>query len=55
MHKFRIIYFDDNDDRRSKIFTALNSDDAIGQAMRWLLYNTTFQLGTIHDCIKMKG
>lgn len=53
MNKFRAIYFDDNEERRSKIFKALDVDDAIGKAMRWLRYNTSFQLGTLHDVVRV--
>lgn len=55
MNKFRAIYFDDCDERRSKIFVALDIDDAIGKAMRWLQYNTSYQLGTLHDVLRIKS
>lgn len=54
MKRFKIIYFDENDSKHSKIFRALNEDNAIEQAKQWLLYNTTYQLAMIHDCIELK-
>lgn len=55
MNKFRAIYFDDCDERCSKTFTALDIDDAVSKAMRWLQYNTSYQLGTLHDVVRVKS
>ncbi len=54
MKRFKIIYFNDNDTKLFRVFKANSEAEALNKASAWLLIGTTYQLGTIHDCLELK-